>query len=82
MKMNRKPTRIKLFQGFACPANRVNFLFCVIINKLCADEDGGGWDCDVTNYYFGGSNQYTSVSAVPLVFKGMFLQVGFDNIST
>ena len=41
----------------------------------------GGWDYDVTNFYFGGSNQYTSSSAVPLVFKGLFLQVGFDNIS-
>ncbi|MFZ3158383.1 MAG: hypothetical protein WA124_12860 [Smithella sp.] len=40
-----------------------------------------GWDYDVTNFYFGGSNQYTSASAVPLVLKGLFLQVGFDNIS-
>jgi hypothetical protein len=45
------------------------------------DNGGNGWDYDVTNYYFGGSNQYTSASAVPLVLKGLFLQVGFDNIS-
>ena len=45
------------------------------------DNGGNGWDYDVTNFYFGGSNQYTSASAVPLVLKGLFLQVGFDNIS-
>jgi hypothetical protein len=46
------------------------------------DNSGYGWDYDVTNFYFGGSNQYTSASAVPLVLKGLFLQVGFDNISS
>jgi hypothetical protein len=45
------------------------------------DNGGYGWDYDVTNFYFGGSDQYTSASAVPLVLKGLFLQVGFDNIS-
>ena len=40
-----------------------------------------GWDYDVTNFYFGGSNQYTSSSAVPFVLKGLYLQVGFDKIS-
>jgi len=40
-----------------------------------------GWDYDMANFYFGGSNQYTSASAEPLVLKGLFLQVGFDNIS-
>jgi hypothetical protein len=46
------------------------------------DNGGNGWDYDITNFYFGGSNQYTSASAVPLVLKGLFLQVGFDNISS
>jgi hypothetical protein len=39
------------------------------------------WDYDVTNYYWGGSDQYTNANAVPLVFNGVFLQVGFDNIT-
>jgi hypothetical protein len=40
-----------------------------------------GWDYNVTNFFFGGSNQHTSTSVEPLVLKGLFLQVGFDNIS-
>jgi len=45
------------------------------------DNSGWGWDYNVTNFYFGGSDQDTNVNAPPLVLKGLFLQVGFDNIS-
>lgn len=45
------------------------------------DNGGWGWDYNVTNFYFGGSDQNTNSSAAPLVLKGLFLQVGFDNIS-
>ena len=46
------------------------------------NNGGWGWDYNATNFYFGGSNQDSSASAVPLVLKGLFLQVGFDNISS
>lgn len=46
------------------------------------NNSGWGWDYNVTNYYFGGSDQDTNANATPLVLKGLFLQVGFDNISS
>ena len=37
-----------------------------------------GWDVDTTNYYWGSSD----LTSTPLVFHGMFLELGFDNITT
>jgi len=39
------------------------------------------WDFDGTNFYFGGSNQLSNANALPLVWQGLVLEVGFDNIS-
>ena len=36
-----------------------------------------GWDVDTTNYYWGSSD----LVSTPLVWKGVFLELGFDNIS-
>jgi len=41
--------------------------------------DGNGWDQDTTDYYWGDTNTATGS---PLVWKGLFLELGFDNIST
>lgn len=61
---------------------RVDTLAHVDSFKIGYWNNGGlGWDYNVTNFYFGGSDQDSNVNAAPLVLKGLFLQVGFDNIS-
>jgi len=40
-------------------------------------DGNNGWDVDTTNYYWGSSD----LTSTPLVFKGLFLELGFDNIS-
>jgi len=39
---------------------------------------GSGWDLDTTNYYYGS----TTRSSSPLIWHGLYLEFGFDNIST
>lgn len=36
-----------------------------------------GWDLDTTTYYYGSNDKVTS----PLIWKGVYLEFGFDNIS-
>jgi hypothetical protein len=42
----------------------------------------GGWDQDVTNYYWGNRTAAGGIQNNPLVWRGLYIDFGFDNIST
>ncbi len=42
-----------------------------------ANNGNNGWDLDTTNYYYGASDN----TASPLVWNGIYMEFGFDNIS-
>jgi hypothetical protein len=40
-----------------------------------------GWDIDVVNYFWGGNDYSAGVPSSSLVWNGIYLELGFDNIS-
>ncbi|MCX5848818.1 MAG: hypothetical protein NTW65_05170 [Deltaproteobacteria bacterium] len=44
--------------------------------------DSDGWDMDVVNYFWGGNDYTSGIPATPLAWNGVFLEFGFDNITS